>query len=84
MPEERAALSRWLDQGFVDVYRHLQPETEAYTWWTYRANARARNVGWRIDYFLVDEALLPRVRAARIRGEVLGSDHCPVELEIDV
>jgi exodeoxyribonuclease-3 len=83
LPEERAALSRWLDQGFVDVFRHLQPETEAYTWWTYRANARARNVGWRIDYFLVDEALLPRVRAARIQGEVLGSDHCPVELELD-
>jgi exodeoxyribonuclease-3 len=56
----------------------------AYTWWTYRAGARERNIGWRIDYFLVDEALLPFVKGARIRAEVEGSDHCPVEVELEL
>ena len=84
LPEEREALGRWLDRGFVDVFRHLHPETEEYTWWTYRSGARARNVGWRIDYFLVDQELLPRVQDARIMGDVMGSDHCPVELQIDL
>jgi len=84
LPEEREALSRWLEGGFVDVFRRLHPDEVAYSWWTYRANARARNVGWRIDYFLVSEELVPQVREARIRGEVMGSDHCPVELELDL
>lgn len=84
LPEEREALSRWLEQGFVDVFRHLHPDEVAYSWWTYRANARARNVGWRIDYFLVAEELMPQVREARILGEVMGSDHCPIELELDL
>jgi exodeoxyribonuclease-3 len=84
LPEEREALSRWLDQGFVDVFRQLHPEAEEYSWWTYRANARARNVGWRIDYFLVAEDLLLHVQDARILGEVMGSDHCPVELELNL
>jgi exodeoxyribonuclease-3 len=84
LPEEREALSRWLERGFVDVFRHLHPEAEEYTWWTYRFGARARNIGWRIDYFLVDKALFPCVQEARILGEVMGSDHCPVELEIEV
>jgi exodeoxyribonuclease-3 len=82
LPEEREALGRWLDQGFVDVYRHLHPDRQEYSWWTYRSGARARNVGWRIDYFLVAEELLASVQDARILGDVLGSDHCPVELEI--
>jgi exodeoxyribonuclease-3 len=82
LPEEREAVSRWLDRGFVDVYRHLHPDAEEYTWWTYRFNARARNIGWRIDYFLVDEPLVPRVREARVLGDVMGSDHCPIELEL--
>jgi exodeoxyribonuclease-3 len=83
LPEEREAVSRWLDRGFVDVYRHLYPEAEEYTWWTYRFNARARNIGWRIDYFLADAPLVPRVRDARILGDVMGSDHCPIELELE-
>lgn len=82
LPEEREALKRWLAAGFVDVFRHLHPDAEEYTWWTYITNARARNVGWRIDYFLVDEALVPRVEEARILGEVMGSDHCPVEVQL--
>ncbi len=82
MPEEREALGRWLEVGFVDVYRHLHPDAEEYTWWTYRYNARERNIGWRIDYFLVDEALLPHVEEARILGEVMGSDHCPIDLQL--
>jgi exodeoxyribonuclease-3 len=82
LPEEREALGQWLDEGFVDIYRHLHPAAEEYTWWTYRYNARARNVGWRIDCFLIDEALVPQVTGARILGEVQGSDHCPIELSI--
>jgi exodeoxyribonuclease-3 len=84
LPEEREALGRWLDAGFVDVYRWLHPDREEYTWWTYRFGARARNIGWRLDYFLLSEDLLPAVRDSRILGEVEGSDHCPVALELDV
>lgn len=84
LPEEREALGRWLDQGFVDVFRHLHPGAQEYSWWSYRSGARQRNVGWRIDYFLVAEELLPSVQSARILGEVVGSDHCPVELRLDV
>jgi len=84
LPEEREAVSRWLEQGFVDVFRHLHPDAEEYSWWTYRSNARARNVGWRIDYFLIDEGLLPHVQGTRILGNVMGSDHCPVELELNL
>jgi exodeoxyribonuclease-3 len=82
LPEEREALSRWFERGFVDVFRHLHPDAQEYTWWTYRFKARERNVGWRIDYFLVDEELIPLVRDARILGDVLGSDHCPLELRL--
>jgi exodeoxyribonuclease-3 len=84
LPEEREALSRWLENGFVDSFRALHPEEEAYSWWTYRSEARARNVGWRLDYFLVAEALMPFVQDACILGDVLGSDHCPVELRLDL
>ncbi len=82
LPEEREALTRWLQSGFVDSFRALHPDEEAYSWWTYRANARARNVGWRLDYFLVDEALMPAVKDACILSDVPGSDHCPVGLEL--
>ncbi len=82
LPEEREALGRWLEHGFVDVFRHLHPEAQAYTWWTYRYDARARNIGWRIDYFLVAEELMPRVQDARILTGVTGSDHCPIELRL--
>jgi exodeoxyribonuclease-3 len=84
LPEERRALTRWLEAGFVDIFRRLNPDTEQYTWWTYRYDARARNIGWRLDYFLVAEELSNCVRAARILGHVSGSDHCPIELELDL
>lgn len=83
--EERAKFSELLNAGFVDTFRHLYPTaTEQYSWWSFRANARARNVGWRIDYFLVSEALAPKVREAGILMDVMGSDHCPVSLEIEL
>jgi exodeoxyribonuclease-3 len=82
MPEERAWVQKFLDHGFVDLYRHLYPGREQYTWWTYRFNARQRGIGWRIDYFLASQVLVPRVRDVVIHDEVLGSDHCPVELQI--
>ena len=84
LPEEREALSHWLDWGFVDIFRYIHPNSREYTWWTYRFDARARNVGWRIDYFLVAKELVPHVQEARILGDVMGSDHCPIGLEIDL
>ena len=82
LPEERAMVQKFLDHGFVDAYRHLYPDRVQYTWWTYRLSARQRGVGWRLDYFLVSEALIPRVKDVIIHDTVLGSDHCPVELII--
>ncbi len=83
LPEEREWVQRFLDNGFVDVFRHLYPDKIQYTWWTYRLNARARGIGWRLDYFLISEALVPRVKDVIIHENVLGSDHCPVELILD-
>lgn len=83
LPEEREWVSRYLENGFVDIYRYLYPERVQYTWWTYRLNARQRNIGWRLDYFLISEALVPLVRDVIIHDDVLGSDHCPVTLSID-
>ncbi len=82
MPEERAWIDKYVEHGFVDAYRTLYPDKEEYTWWTYRFGARGRNVGWRLDYYLVSTALMPRVKEVVIHGEVLGSDHCPVTMEI--
>ncbi len=82
MPEERAWVQKFLDHGFVDAYRYLYPDKIQYTWWTYRLNARKRGIGWRLDYFLVSEALMPRVKDVIVHDEMLGSDHCPVELVI--
>jgi len=77
--EERASFGELLDSGFVDTFRHFHPDTEgAYSWWSYRAGARPRNIGWRIDYVGVSSALLPRVLSAEILPQVQGSDHCPV------
>jgi exodeoxyribonuclease-3 len=84
LPEEREALNRWLQHGFVDIFRRLHPDSQAYTWWTYRFDARARDIGWRIDYFLVAKDLLSNIQDARIRSDVMGSDHCPVELRLDL
>ncbi|MEP6895136.1 MAG: exodeoxyribonuclease III [Chloroflexota bacterium] len=80
LPEEREWVQRFLDHGFVDIYRRLYPEKVQYTWWTNILNARQRGVGWRIDYYLVSEALADRVEDVIIHDSVLGSDHCPVEL----
>jgi exodeoxyribonuclease-3 len=81
--EERASFSALLDSGFIDTFRLFDQRPHQYSWWSYRAGARGKNVGWRIDYWLASEALKPRLKAARIRQEIHGSDHCPVELEID-
>ncbi len=81
LPEERAWVQKFLDHGFVDIYRYLYPDRVQYTWWTYRSGARLKGVGWRIDYFLVSESLIPRVKDVIIYENVTGSDHCPVEME---
>jgi exodeoxyribonuclease-3 len=81
--EERGKLSALLDDGMIDTFRLFYPDTVTYSWWSYRFKARERNAGWRIDYFLVSEALKPRLRDAKIHTEIYGSDHCPVELEIE-
>ena len=78
--EERGKFSELLAAGFTDTFRFLNPEAVEYSWWSYRFHARAKNVGWRIDYFLVSDRLRPRVEAAPIHNEIFGSDHCPVEL----
>jgi exodeoxyribonuclease III len=82
-PEEREGFGNYLAAGFVDTFRFLHPAEEGrYSWWSFRANARASNVGWRIDYFLASRSLAARVKSASILPEVTGSDHCPVVLEI--
>ena len=82
---ERAKFTQLLDSGFVDTFRALHPDArERYSWWSYMFHARERNTGWRIDYFLTSARLAPAVRAADIHDSVMGSDHCPVSLEIDV
>lgn len=80
--EERAKMTILLDNGFVDTFRHLYPEQVTYSWWSYRFRAREKNAGWRIDYFLISERLKERLVDAKIHTEILGSDHCPVELEL--
>lgn len=80
--EERGKMSELLSAGFVDTWRYQHPEDVKYSWWSYRMAARERNVGWRIDYFLVSEALRERIVSTEIHNEVFGSDHCPVELVI--
>lgn len=83
--EERGQFTNLLSAGFVDSFRYLYPETaDAYTWWSYRMRARERNAGWRIDYFVVSEAVKENIREFRIHSEIMGSDHCPVELDIEL
>lgn len=82
--QERGKFTELLEAGFADTYRRLHPELQGYSWWSYRAGARARNVGWRIDYFVVSERVMPWVRSASIYPEIEGSDHCPVGLELDL
>ena len=81
--EEREKFSRLLESGFIDTFRYFYPDQEGiYSWWSYRFSARAKNAGWRIDYFCVSESLKDRLQDAKILTDVMGSDHCPVELDI--
>ena len=83
--QERDKMTTLLDAGFTDTFRHLHPDVEGvYSWWSYRFQARQKNAGWRIDYFLVSDRLAPHITAANIHTDVLGSDHCPVELVLDL
>ena len=82
--EERGKFQELLDAGFVDTFRHFYPDQrDIYSWWSYRFKARERNSGWRIDYFVTSERLVPRLTSDKIHTEIYGSDHCPVELVID-
>lgn len=83
--EEREKFSQLLDSGFIDTFRYFYPDVEGvYSWWSYRFSARAKNAGWRIDYFLTSNSLKDKLIDAKIHTEVLGSDHCPVELDIEL
>lgn len=82
--QEREAFQKLLGCGFVDAYRHLHPDKVEYSWWSYMRNARANNVGWRIDYFLVSDWAADKIKACGIGTEIYGSDHAPVSLEIDL
>ncbi len=81
--EERQCFSQWLAAGFTDTFRSLYPQQVTYSWWSYRFQARQKNAGWRIDYFVVSNRLMPQVKDALIHTDVLGSDHCPVELVLE-
>lgn len=83
--EERAKFTELLGAGFTDTFRHLYPDvTDAYSWWSYRFRARENNAGWRIDYFVVSEDLNDKIAEAKIHTEIFGSDHCPVELDLNL
>ncbi|MGB4613460.1 MAG: exodeoxyribonuclease III [Erysipelotrichaceae bacterium] len=82
--EERAKFSELLDAGFSDTFRTLYPDKVEYSWWSYRFNARANNAGWRIDYFVVSDRLMDKVKDSIIYGDIMGSDHCPVGLKISM
>ena len=83
--EEREKMTQLLEAGFVDTFRHFYPEQEnIYSWWSYRFKAREKNAGWRIDYFIVSEDLKEKLVDAKIHTDILGSDHCPVELDIEI
>ena len=84
LPMEREWIDKFLENGFIDTFREVNQEPHNYSWWSYRANARANNVGWRIDYFYVSSDLKDNIKNAKILNEVFGSDHCPITLEIEV
>ena len=81
--EERTSFDKYIQSGFIDTFREFNTQGGNYTWWTYRFGARARNVGWRIDYFLISSSLRPRLQDARIHSEVMGSDHCPISISLE-
>lgn len=82
LPEEREWMTRFLSAGFIDTYRHLNPDKQEYTWWSYRFNARTNNKGWRIDYCMASQAMQPHLKSAFILNDAIHSDHCPAVLEI--
>ncbi|MGM9932066.1 exodeoxyribonuclease III [Pradoshia sp.] len=83
--EERQKMTELLEAGFVDSFRHLYPQlTDHYTWWSYMSRVRERNIGWRIDYFIVQSSIADKITEARIHSDIMGSDHCPISLEIDL
>jgi exodeoxyribonuclease-3 len=84
LPVEREWMDRFLSHGYVDTFREFNKEPEQYTWWSYRTRARERNVGWRLDYFFVNQEFMSQVKNAYIMSDVMGSDHCPVGLEIKI
>ena len=82
--QERTKFNELLNSGFIDTFRYLYPNEIVYSWWSYRFNARANNAGWRIDYFLVSNTLKDKIKDAKIHTNIYGSDHCPVELDIEI
>ena len=80
--EEREKMTELLNSGFIDTYRYLYPEEEGYTWWSYMRQAREKNIGWRIDYFIISDSIKGKLKEAKIHSDILGSDHCPIEIEI--
>lgn len=84
LPEERAWIDTLVAAGYTDTFRHLHKEGDNYTWWSMRTRARERNVGWRIDYFFVSNDLLPKLKSASILSDVMGSDHCPIDIVLDL
>ncbi|OQX93342.1 MAG: exodeoxyribonuclease III [Tenericutes bacterium 4572_104] len=82
--EERTKFQELLDAGFIDSYRYLYPDTVKYTWWSYRFNARKNNSGWRIDYFVVSNRIKDLIKEVNLRNDIFGSDHCPVEIDIEL
>lgn len=84
LPIERAWMDRYIKEGYIDTFRHLYPDEVKYSWWSYRFNARANNAGWRIDYFFISENLRERLIDAQIHNEVVGSDHCPISIEMKI
>ena len=83
--EERNQMTNLLNSGFVDSFRYLYPtKLDAYSWWSYMGHAREKNIGWRIDYFIVSEKLKENIKEAKIHEDIFGSDHCPVELDVEI
>ena len=82
--EERAAFTTLLESGFIDSYREINPDTIKYSWWSYRFSAREKNIGWRLDYFVTSKKLKDKITHTEIRNDIFGSDHCPVEIELNI
>ena len=83
LPMERDWITNFLQKGFVDTFRHFYPQEIKYSWWSARMNARSRNVGWRIDYFFIDKTFIKSLKSASIHNDILGSDHCPISIELN-